>query len=115
MCCFSGPVQSVSATKIFARAGEGELQYVVYSMSIEANQDLAMILPLPVKAGVGEKAVHFINLKEYSGFFDDLESGFPVPLTKSDSVNKGLVPLSASALPVFRVGNFEASFVPTVK
>jgi hypothetical protein len=116
MCCFSQPVQSVSATKIFARSDEGELQFVVYSMSITANQDLAMILPLPVKHGAGEKAVHFISLKEYLSFFDDLELGFPKPITRGDTLSA--VPgtdSAAATLEVIRVGNFEASFVPTVK
>jgi hypothetical protein len=117
MCCFSQPVQSVSATKIFARSGEGELQFVVYSMSIMANQDLAMILPLPVKRGAGENAVQFISLKEYPNFFHDLESGFPIRQTDSEggiAITKGLTP-TAAPLHVFQVGNFEASFVPTVK
>lgn len=115
MCCFSQPVKSVSATNIFARAGEGDLQFVVYSMSITANQDLSMILPLPVKADVGEKGVHFINLKEYPNFFDDLSKGFPVPITRglNESIPASLNPATAS-LEVIRVGNFEASFVPTV-
>ena len=47
MCCFSRPVQSVSATKIFSRdAGNGK-QFLVYSMTYRAGEDLAMVLPLP--------------------------------------------------------------------
>ncbi|WP_150107601.1 hypothetical protein [Pedosphaera parvula] len=106
----------MSATKIFARTGEGENQFVIYSMSIAANRDLAMILPLPVKKGAGEKAVHFISLKEYPNFFEDMELGFPMPATRglTDGINTAPVPAPAS-LEVVRVGNFEASFVPTVK
>jgi hypothetical protein len=119
MCCFSKPVVSVSATNIFARAGEGNRQFLVYSMSIEADQDLAMILPLPVIAGVGEKEVEFINLKDYPqypGFFASLRAGFPQPLHTSHGFGLGLSAASADRAPleVVQVGDFEASFVPTV-
>jgi hypothetical protein len=76
MCCFSRPVQSVTATHIFARPAEDGRQFLVYSMTLKAKEDLAMVLPLPVKEGSGEKAVMFIDLKNYSNFFDDVESGF---------------------------------------
>jgi hypothetical protein len=51
MCCFSRPVISVSATNIFARAAEDGRQFLVYSMTLNAKDDLAMVLPLPVKIG----------------------------------------------------------------
>jgi hypothetical protein len=76
MCCFSQPAVSVRATNIFARAGERERQFLVYSMSIEARKDLAMILPLPVKTPAGEKDLEFIDLKGYPRFFDDMKRGF---------------------------------------
>ena len=68
MCCFSRPVQHVSATNIFARPDKDDRQFLVYSMTLKAKEDLAMVLPLPVKAGSGEKAVTFVNLKDYSAF-----------------------------------------------
>ncbi len=117
MCCFSKPVKSVSNTNIFARAGEGAEQFLVYSMSIDAKQELAMILPLPVRAGTGEKGVRFIDLKDYPDFFGDLRKGFPAPV--SDATESGAMAIPASSavrkLEVVQVGNFEASFVPTVK
>jgi hypothetical protein len=116
MCCFSKPVVSVSDTKIFARAGADGRQFLVYSMGLSAKQDLAMILPLPVAPGTGEKGVEFINLKGYSNFFDDLRSGFPYPAaTASEAHGDRAMTLSAAKLEVVQVGNFEASFVPTVK
>lgn len=116
MCCFSKPVVSVSDTKIFARAGAEGRQFLVYSMAISARQDLAMILPLPVAPGTGEKGVEFINLKDYPNFFDDLHSGFPVfVVTASAEHSDRVMPSSAAKLDVVQVGNFEASFVPTVK
>jgi hypothetical protein len=127
MCCFSLPVKSVSGTKIFARPGPGHRQFLAYSMTFESEEELAMVLPLPVKEGAGEHAVTFINLKEYqdpnpfqpAGFFEDLESGFPRPPAKSEHMRGlrmwGTESAAASTLEVVRVGDFEASFVPTVK
>ena len=116
MCCFSQPVISVSATNIFARAGVGGRQFLVYSMSIKARNDLAMILPLPVKTPAGEKDVEFIDLKGYPSFFGDLLMGFPPPPTKRSWGLATRGDMSESAkLEVVQVGDFEASFVPTVK
>ena len=117
MCCFSRPVVSVRATNIFARPGNDDRQFLVYSMTVHAKQDLAMVLPLPVKIGTGEKGVSFINLIDYPDFFDDMLKGFPVPVTAKESENAtrtAAAPLK-STLEVIRVGNFEASFVPTMK
>src|SRR5690349_17102183 len=114
MCCFSRPVQSVSATNIFARSAEGGQQYLVYSMTLRAKEELAMVLPLPVKAGSGEKAVSFIDLKGYPDFFTDLQKGFPEPLTSRTLSNSRALGAPPDAkLEVVAVGSFEASFVPT--
>ncbi len=117
MCCFSGPVKSVSATNIFARMESGERQLLVYRMSLETDKAVAMVLPLPVAKGSTEKALRFINLQKYPNFFDDLEVGFPAPVSHSAN-NDG--PMTASkgfneTLTVYHVGDFEASFVPSVK
>lgn len=116
MCCFSGPVKSVSATKIFARAGKDERQFIVYSMMVNMAQPLAMVLPIPVKSGSDENAVRFINLSGYPNFFGDLEAGFPQPNQSLARHSSDRVAAAASArvLEVVQVGNFEASFVPTV-
>jgi hypothetical protein len=92
---------------------ENNRQIVVYSMTIDMAKPLAMVLPVPVKKGSDEKAVRFINFENYQNFFGDLDAGFP----KLDSENlsaQGPMPAS-SKLEVIQVGNFEASFVPTVK
>ena len=116
MCCFSQPVKSVSATNIFARAGDDGRQFLVYSMSLDARKDLAMILPLPVKTPAGEKDVQFIDLKGYPDFFADLESGFPIAFTNSLSLGtRSASTEAAPKLEVVKVGDFEASFVPAVK
>ena len=113
MCCFSRPVQSVKATHLYARSAGGDRQYVVYSMTLQAKEALAMVLPLPVKAGSGEKAVEFVDLSDYPGFFDDLKLGFPQPLLALSRA-KAVGPAAAEApkLEVVTVGNFEASYVP---
>jgi len=114
MCCFSRPVISVSGTNIFARPAEDDRQFVVYSMTLDAKDDLAMILPLPVKVGAGEDALDFVDLSGHPEFFDDLLRGFPPPVTKGS--RSSLTPLAATRanLKVVQVGSFEASFVPTV-
>jgi hypothetical protein len=116
MCCFSQPVISVSATNIFARASSKGRQFLVYSMSIKAKSNLAMILPLPVKTPAGEKDVEFIDLKGYPDFFADLHSGFlPPPPTLSASRGEAIPSDSSAKLEVVKVGDFEASFVPAAK
>lgn len=105
MCIFSQDVDAVYGTKIFARKSEGNGQFLVYSMGYEANQELAMILPLPTPEMPGEDAIRFIDLSEYSGFFEEMDSIFPVPRGISASYR-------SKTLKVHSVGNFEASFVP---
>lgn len=74
MCIFSGKVEEVGDTKIFARL-QDDLQYLVYEMSVNTSKDVAMILPLPVSSHE-EDVVKFINLKDYPQFFKDLEKSF---------------------------------------
>src|SRR5690348_16002406 len=110
MCCFSQPVISVNGTNIFARPAADGRQLLVYGMTINARNHLAMILPLPVKTPVGEKDVKFIDLKEYPNFFADMESGFPRPVRKNADALSESVPAASAPLEIVRVGNFEASF-----
>ncbi len=117
MCCFSQPVISVSATNIFARPDGAGRQFLVYSMTVNAEKELAMVLPLPVQTGTDENDVNFIDLSGYPEFFVDLNKGFPVPASGGwhfGCAATRSVP-AATPLKVVRVGNFEASFVPTMK
>jgi hypothetical protein len=111
MCCFSGKVDAVSNTNIFARATKSGSQYLVYSMQFKAGSDLAMILPIPTPKNSAEDAVKFINLEKYAEFFVDLRKGFPAP--KSDSRSPNLP--GGATLAIVEVGSFVASFVPAVK
>lgn len=115
MCCFSGQVQRVSDTKIFARALASGWQVLVYEMKLAARDALAMVLPLPVPPGSAEDAVRFIDLQACADFFTRMDGGFPVSGGFSFGVApQGLMP-AAAPLAVQNVGAFEASFVPRVR
>jgi hypothetical protein len=119
MCCFAfapGPFARlaqwmlppvrVADTHIFGRR-DGPLQVLVYSMSLSARSEVAMILPLPVRWGCGEDEVEFISLERCSDFFDWVDRPFRHIAASA---------ARAFALPRLRVhtvGLFEASFVPT--
>jgi hypothetical protein len=109
MCCFSQPVLRVSGTRVFARSAEGALQYLVYSMNLQAAGDLAMLLPLPVPPRSREDAVRFVSLEHYADFFDDLEAPFRPPPTRALMGAPQAAPLK-----VHDVGAYEASFVPAL-
>ena len=117
MCCFAQSVLSVTDTQIFARLLGGGMQSLVYQMKFASAVANAMILPLPVEPGSGEKAVEFVSLKGYNNFFRDLSRGFP---KKPSPPAGGLFSRSAnlakidSKLEVHKVGDFIASFVPTM-
>jgi hypothetical protein len=111
MCCFSRPVRHVSKTRIFARPLRAERQLLVYAMSLAADSELAMVLPIPVPPRSAEDAIRFVDLSACPTFFDQLASLFPLELTRG-----GFAPQPAPAakrLVVHDVGEFEASFVPT--
>jgi hypothetical protein len=111
MCCFTRPVKQVADTNIFARASADGRQYLVYSMAFAADEDLAMVLPLPVARRSGEDAVRFINLEGYPEFFADLRAGFPEVMSLGRGRAAGG---TRPTLKVVDVGSFEASYVPTV-
>lgn len=76
-----------------------------------------MILPLPTADGADETAVRFIALDQYEDFFEDLRRGFPYRHTPGIGCSAG--PTSgtiddAAYLEVKNVGDYVASFVPTV-
>ncbi|MBX9625247.1 MAG: hypothetical protein K2X82_15680 [Gemmataceae bacterium] len=116
MCCFSGKVDRVADTNIFARAAKDGRQFLVYSMRFRAGDDVAMILPIPTPPDSPEDAVRFINLEKYPAFFDDLRSGFPEPpAARAGGVGAPKALKDDAPLKVVEVGSFEASFVPAVK
>ncbi len=112
MCCFSRPVEFVRATRIFARPAADGHQVLIYQMEVGAPTELAMILPIPVSRGSGERAVKFVDLQHFPKFFTEMEDGFPQPVSLSAAgSDRG----SRGRLRVESVGNYVASFVPTVR
>ena len=107
MCIFSGNVEHVGGTNLFARK-DGNKQFLVYSMDVSAKDSVAMILPIPVSSQA-EDAVKFINLEGYEDFFKDMAKAF-VEVTKSAS--RGAACFGIHPLQVHEVGAFVASFVP---
>lgn len=116
MCCFSQPVRHVLQTRILARSLPDGRQRLAYRMVVGASRDLAMVLPLPVPPGSGEDAVRFIDLSGYEDLFADLERAFPSmlpPLSRSATQTFALESVR-TRLVVHDVGDFEASFVPSL-
>lgn len=116
MCCFSRPVRFVGKTRIFARGLPGGDQLLVYAMDLDIDEELAMVLPIPVPQGSADDSVTFVDLQGYASFFEDLESAFPPDYSTSPQPKSRGLMRSAPAKPklvVHDVGLFEASFVPT--
>ena len=116
MCIFSGSVERVADTRIFARRAENGRQVLVYQMRYAARRPVAMILPIPVSRQTGSgPLVQFVSLKHYADFFEDMNRAFPVP---PSSMPPGAVsasaPQRAGVLRVENIGDFVASFVPTI-
>ncbi|MEZ4248471.1 MAG: hypothetical protein R3B99_09550 [Polyangiales bacterium] len=109
MCMFTGPIRHVSGTAIFARADEGDRQMLAYQMKVGSDAPVAMVLPLPVAAGAGEDALRFVDLSDYDDLFEQMARAiFPVPAARGFGAPQALT------LEVQRVGNFVASFVPSL-
>ena len=52
-------MEEVKNTCIFARLGEHGNQTLIYSMSMNARADVAMVLPIPVKPCTDEDGLRF--------------------------------------------------------
>ncbi|MFO0923015.1 MAG: hypothetical protein U0905_11080 [Pirellulales bacterium] len=116
MCCFAQKVEFVGNTQIFSRLSGNGTQFLVYQMSYRSQGPNAMILPLPVRLPAQEKDVRFIALDQYPEFFNDLANGFPLidrSWVKSPMITSRAAP-DAAPLAVVEVGDFVASFVPTL-
>ena len=108
----------VSKTNIFARhTGPGQ-QVLAYSMSIASSTPAAMILPLPVSRPSGEDAVRFIDLSGIPDFFDHMARGCQAEYQEDEFGEIGAGDLlcldEIPALTVHDVGDFEASYVPSM-
>ena len=83
-------------------------------MQLDAASDVAMVLPIPVPPGAGEDAVRFVDLSEAPDFFTQLSALFPPVPQPARARAPGEPALRSSALVVHAVGEFEASFVPSI-
>lgn len=112
MCIFSGPVERVENTSIFARImkdGDSVRQCLVYQMKLLAREAVAMVLPVPVRKG---GSLEFVDLSGYPDLFDHL---YELTGPRSKGRGRGVMSFGAKApLPVEKVGGFIASFVPAV-
>jgi len=93
---------------MFARFLQPGRQCLVYAMTVSADSDVAMVLPIPLTRAGG--AVSFVNLEGYPDLFAAIERLYPEPLPGEMSAQAA----SRAPLPVERVGAFEASVVPVV-
>ena len=116
MCCFSGKrtVEEVKNTRLFARLGEDGNQSLIYAMSMSAREEVAMVLPIPVKAGTAESEVRFFDFSAYGDVFADLNRCFPEVTYRSRPEGAAPTTRSQAPLKVVTVGAFDASFVPTI-
>ena len=121
MCCFSGDIEDVRATKIFVRKSGLGRQMLVYSMTFASGPEteVAMILPLPVPPSPREDVVRFISLENCADFFDALDEGFTKKEWEVEALaaatGAGSSPVERPPLVVYGVGSFDASFVPTLR
>lgn len=114
MCMFSQPVISVNNTQIFARISSAGTHFLAYQMNYESHEENAMILPIPVRQPVRDDSLKFIDLQGYAHFFADLAQGFPFSAPRSLGCSAAVAPAACASLQVFEVGNYVASFVPSV-
>jgi hypothetical protein len=112
MCCFSGEVEHVGATRIFARHVEAGRQAVAYAMNFSAGAEVAMLLPIPTIVDSAEDAVRFVDLHENPQLFDHLDRLFPPPPQQRGARSDESLAGGTKSLEVHQVGAFEASFVP---
>jgi hypothetical protein len=113
------PVQQVASTKIFASMGPhapGQWrQTLVYEAVVGTTGDNAMVLPIPVHRAVGAAGIELLNLSSVPAFFTYLRDLLDSPLLVMGGMPSfGAPPAAAPPLPVYRVGSFDVSIVPTL-
>jgi hypothetical protein len=84
---FTRPVRVAGATNIFARAAKDGRQFLAYNFRYEADDDFALILPLPTPPETLPTDVRFIDLSGYDAFFRDLRRGFPTPPGETEKMS----------------------------
>lgn len=110
MCIFSREVTRISDTCIYGRLATDGQQFLAYQLSAALDQEMAMILPLPV-APTAQTPLQFLDLSDCPLFFSYLNESFGM---RSRS-RKPSLSLSLPTLEVVEVGSFQASFVPSIR
>jgi hypothetical protein len=112
MCIITATVEKVSGTNIFVCALDDGRQIIIYSNSVETPViNNTMVLPVP-----NPDSVKFVNLKHYEHFFKDCADSFSTPRNDHYGMRSALCSISPkeSTLPVFDVGSYNVSIVPTI-
>lgn len=118
MCLFTSGVTDVSDTRIFVRKEGARRQILAYQMTLQADDELAMVLPLPVGERDESSALEFINMEKCERFFDTIASLLAIweddDVSFGSSLGSDAPPVTRPVLEVHRVGDYEASFVPSI-
>ncbi len=114
MCIILTQVESVTNTQIYISSSKDRTrQLVIYTNTVDSPLENAMILPVP-----NPLSVELLNFKHYKDIFEDCNKCFKhIDDHRYDS---GMRSLYASAslphrppLPVYTVGSYQASIVPS--
>lgn len=109
MCIILSTVDKVANTKIYVSPDkENQRQLTVYSNEVATKYENAMILPVP-----NPESIELLDLSNYPKFFEDCEACFfrlPTRSIRSAYAERS----HASPLPVFQVGSYLASIVPSL-
>lgn len=112
MCIISASVNSVSNTKIFvAPYDDDHRQIIVYSNEVDTHvRNNTMILPVP-----NPQSVELLDFSHYPQFFSDCAASFRDMGSRSFALANSLSRSAPSdPLPVFNVGSYIATIVPSV-
>jgi hypothetical protein len=110
MCCFNHPIDHVHSTRIFVGTRNGQ-QITVYSAALVGSR-IEMVLPVRSR---GAEKIEFVDMKSYPTFFEDCERA-SMPVTRAGKVMSAGSRTAAAPgyLPVERVGDYDASFAPSL-
>lgn len=110
MCIITSTVDSVSTTRIYISADHANRrQLTIYSNVVASPEENVMVLPVP-----NPDSVELLDFSHYPDFFTDLKACFIERTQRSYTNNTFLVSKSTNSLPVFRIGSYDASIVPSI-
>jgi hypothetical protein len=114
MCLFTGVVNSVSNTRIFAAPVGSQLQLIVYQNEVSVSQNVAMVLPFPFYADQMEQKmeIQLINMTQYTDFFKDCDKELPKsssPRGTGIFFGGGFGSAASNNLEIKQVGSYDIS------